>query len=167
MAEDDVTDLEQPVKKSRGKGKLLVVVILGLLIVGGGVGGTFYFLNRQKSDNKTAHAKAPPKESYYLPLDPAFVVNFQSGDSRARFLQVTLDAVTHDKAVLDEIKKHMPVIRNNLVMLFSSQTYKSLITSQGKEKLRAEALKEIQQVMEKETGKKGVDNVYFTSFVMQ
>ena len=61
----------------------------------------------------------------------------------------------------------MPVIRNNLVMLFSSQTYKALMTVQGKEKLREQALREIQKVMEKETGEKVVDNVYFTSFVMQ
>ena len=166
MAADDV-ELEQVGKKKGGKGKLVIFLILGILVIGGGAGGTFWYLNRHKSDGKTAHAKAPPKESYYLPLDPAFVVNFQSGSSRARFLQVTLDAVTHNKTVLDEIKKHMPVIRNNLVMLFSSQTYKNLITSQGKERLRAEALKEIQQVLEKETGKKGVYNVYFTSFVMQ
>lgn len=167
MAADDVELEEEGGKKKGGKGKLVIFLILGLLVVGGGVGGTFWYLNRQKADSKTAEAKPAPKESYYLPLDPAFVVNFQNGGSQARFLQVTLDAVTHDKAVIDELKKHMPVIRNNLVMLFSSQTYKQLITADGKERLRAEALKAIQQVMKKQTGKKAVDNVYFTSFVMQ
>ena len=148
MAVEEDVELDQEVKKSGGRRKILIIAIVTLLVIGGGVGGTFYFLNRQEPDGKTAaHAKPVPKDSYYLALDPAFVVNFQSDGSRARFLQISLDAVTHEQKMLEEIKKHMPVIRNNLVMLFSSQTYKDLITVQGKEKLRAQALREIQKVM--------------------
>lgn len=172
MAVDDVADLdqedlEQTVKKSGRKRKIIIVAVVALLLIGGATGGAFYYLNRQKPAEKGQQAKAVPKDSYYLALDPAFVVNFQSDGSRARFLQITLDAVTHQQQMLDEIKKHMPVIRNNLVMLFSSQKYKDLITSAGKERLRAEALRAIQKVMKQQTGKTVVDNVYFTSFVMQ
>ena len=41
------------------------------------------------------------------------------------------------------------------------------VIREGKEKLRADALAEIQKVMKAETGKPGVESVFFTSFVMQ
>jgi flagellar FliL protein len=37
----------------------------------------------------------------------------------------------------------------------------------GKEQLRQECLKEIQRILTKETGKPGVEDVLFTSFVVQ
>ena len=61
----------------------------------------------------------------------------------------------------------MPAIRNNLVLLFSSQSYERVSTLEGKEALREEALGVVQEVLEQETGDPGVEAVYFTSLVMQ
>ncbi|NOX91794.1 MAG: hypothetical protein GXP18_04895 [Gammaproteobacteria bacterium] len=102
----------------------------------------------------------------YLPIDPAFVVNFAS-QGKARFLQVTVEVMTRDPLMPDQIKLHMPVIRNNLMLLFSSQSYDGVSTLEGKEALREEALEVVQQILEEETGDPGVEAVYFTSFVMQ
>jgi flagellar FliL protein len=105
-------------------------------------------------------------EAIYLPIDPAFVVNFAS-QGKARFLQVTVEVMTRDPAVPDKVKLHMPVIRNNLMLLFSDQSYDSISTLEGKEALREQALEVVQQILEEETGDPGVEAVYFTSFVMQ
>ncbi|HEC18557.1 MAG TPA: flagellar basal body protein FliL [Gammaproteobacteria bacterium] len=102
----------------------------------------------------------------YIPIDPAFVVNFAS-QGKARFLQVTVEVMTRDPEMPDKIKLHMPVIRNNLMLLFSSQSYDGVSTLEGKEALREEALEVVQQILEEETGDPGVEAVYFTSFVMQ
>jgi len=102
----------------------------------------------------------------YLPIDPAFVVNFAS-QGKARFLQVTVEVMTRDPLMPDQIKLHMPVIRNNLMLLFSSQSYDGVSTLEGKETLREEALEVVQQILEEETGDPGIESVYFTSFVMQ
>ncbi|HHI94980.1 MAG TPA: hypothetical protein ENK04_16010 [Gammaproteobacteria bacterium] len=102
----------------------------------------------------------------YLPIDPAFVVNFAS-QGKARFLQVTVEVMTRDPLMPDQIKLHMPVIRNNLMLLFSSQSYDGVSTLEGKETLREEALEVVQQILEEETGDPGIEAVYFTSFVMQ
>jgi flagellar FliL protein len=75
--------------------------------------------------------------------------------------------MTRDPAVTDLVTLHMPVIRNNLMLLFSNQTYDTVSTLEGKEALREEALEVIQQILEEETGDPGVEAVYFTSFVMQ
>jgi flagellar FliL protein len=67
----------------------------------------------------------------------------------------------------ETVKRHMPVIRNNLVMLFSSQTRQSIATREGKEKIRADAQSEVQKILTDRTGKPVIEQLYFTSFVMQ
>ncbi|MHB1239310.1 MAG: flagellar basal body-associated FliL family protein [Gammaproteobacteria bacterium] len=111
-------------------------------------------------------APGPEKKPIYLPIDPAFVVNFQDHSSM-RFLQIGVEVMAREQKVIDAVTLNLPQIRDRLVMLFSSQTYDAISTLQGKEKLRAETLKAVQQVMEKEIGEPGVEAVYFTSFVMQ
>jgi len=93
-------------------------------------------------------------------------VNFQKA-GRARFLQVTVEAMTRDPAVKDALEQHMPMIRNNLLMLFSSKSSDELRSRGGKEALQNEALASVQGVLMQETGNEGVEAVYFTSFVMQ
>jgi flagellar FliL protein len=102
----------------------------------------------------------------YIPLDPAFVVNFK-GQDKARFLQITVEVMTRDPLVPELVKLHMPAIRNNLMLLFSDQSYDNISTLDGKEMLREEALEVVQVTLEEETGDPGVEAVYFTSFVMQ
>jgi flagellar FliL protein len=180
----DIVDQEQtPDQEQENKGgkKALLFALIGLLLVAGGAAAFFFIggtdgaaedtvAEESASDAETKPAKsADTRQAHYFSLDPAFVVNFQEQEhrGRARFLQVTIDAMTRDEAVLDAIKTHMPVIRNNLVLLLSRQTYEELVPHEGKERLRAEALAEIQSVLQEQIGKPGVEAVYFTSFVMQ
>ncbi|MDX1519669.1 MAG: flagellar basal body-associated FliL family protein, partial [Gammaproteobacteria bacterium] len=103
----------------------------------------------------------------YFSLDPAFVVNFQ-GKSRARYLQVNIDGMTRNEEVKLDVTKHLPQIRNNVVLLLSSQEYEFLMKPEGKDTLRKSLLKEINNILENETGAEdAVEDIYFTSFVMQ
>ena len=102
----------------------------------------------------------------YLPIKPTFVVNF-AGQGNARFLQITVEVMSRSPDVLEQVGIHIPVIRNNLNMLFSDQQYDNISTLEGKETLREKALKVIQRILEEETGNPGIEAVYFTSFVMQ
>lgn len=137
---------------------LIISTVVGLFL-GGVIGGGV-----KKAANQTEEDIVEP--AIYLSLDPAFVVNFAESD-KARFLQITVEVMTRNKEVEEHVKTHMPVIRNNLVLLFSSQTYDGVSTLEGKELLREEALVVIQKILEEETGDPGVEAVYFTSFVMQ
>lgn len=116
--------------------------------------------------DKEKGKKDEPVTTTYLPLDPPFVVNFESSQE-TRFLQVSMEVMAHDPLAIEDAKKHMPAIRNSLVLLLSSQNQKTLITLEGKEKVRAEALAAIQKILQEQTGKPGVEAVYFTGFVMQ
>jgi flagellar FliL protein len=52
-------------------------------------------------------------------------------------------------------------------MLFGGTDSGDLRTREGKEKLRADVLAELQKILTDETGEPGVEQVFFTSFVMQ
>ncbi len=150
--------------------KIALIIIIPLLLISSTVAGLYLggvFGNG--GDSAEDHGEGEKEviaPAIYISLDPAFVVNFAEG-SRARFLQVTVDVMTRNNQVEQHIRTHMPVIRNNLVLLFSSQTYEAVSTLEGKEALREEALNVIQKILEEETGDPGIEAVYFTSFVMQ
>ena len=105
------------------------------------------------------------KTSLFYAIDPPLVVNFEDG-SVVRFLQITMEVMAHDQKAIDSVQKNMPLIRNNLLMLMSNRDYQSIMSRDGKDKLRQEALAEIRAVQKKQ-GDGDVDDVLFTSFVVQ
>ncbi|WP_174824209.1 flagellar basal body-associated FliL family protein, partial [Pseudomonas juntendi] len=100
-------------------------------------------------------------------LTPAFVVNFNQ-NGRQRYMQVSITMQARNQADLDALKVHMPVIRNNLVMMFSGQGFDALASSPvGQEMLRQKATAVVQEVAQKELGKPVIDQLLFTNFVLQ
>ena len=65
------------------------------------------------------------------------------------------------------VKANDPLIRNQLVALFTQQTNEAMSSVEGKEKLRQEALKQTQQVMNDETGKPVVEDLLFNNLIIQ
>ena len=62
---------------------------------------------------------------------------------------------------------HDALVRHQIVMLLSRQSEKSLSTPEGQEALRVEALSMVQEALKKETGKEQIEDLFFTSFVVQ
>lgn len=185
---------EEENEKPKGKGKLItkillfgvlpvmtaVLLVIGTLFIAGvfpgggdtqtasveeGVEGESEGGDEEQEGDE-AGAESENSPAIYIPVDPAFVVNFAS-QGKARFLQITVEVMTRSEAVPEQVKLHMPVIRNNLNLLFSDQSYDSISTLEGKETLREETLEAVQQILEEETGDPGIEAVYFTSIVMQ
>ena len=157
---------------AKGKLKLILLLVLALLLaIGLSVGATWFFLHKSDSkpavDPAAAAAAANVKQpAIYESMSPAFVVNFNQ-NGRQRYMQVSITMQARDQVALDALKVHMPVIRNNLVMLFSGQTFESLATPVGQEMLRQKATASVQEVAQKEVGKLVVDQLLFTNFVLQ
>jgi flagellar FliL protein len=105
------------------------------------------------------------KAAVYYAIDPPLVVNFEDG-SAVRFLQITMEVMARDQKAIDSVQKNIPLIRNNLLLLMSNRNYQTMMSREGKEKLRQEALTEIRAVQKKEGGP-DVDDLLFTSFVVQ
>ncbi len=102
----------------------------------------------------------------YLALDPPLVVSIEDG-SGTRFLQAGIEVMGRDDTAMEAVTTHDAVIRNNLLMLLGGQSVADLATREGKESLRRAALAEVRAVMLKKTGDPGVEDLYFTSFVIQ
>ena len=120
--------------------------------------------SKKDKKGKKAEVKAP---ALYVKYEPPFVVNFDA-KGVMRFLQISMEVMTRDAPTSEVIKLHEPKIRNNMLMLLGSQTYDTLSSMEGKEGLRKQALETIAKVVEDEGGEgKKVEDIYFTSFVMQ
>ena len=159
----------------KSKLKLIILIVVGLLLsIGLSVGATLFFLKGDKKEEakseehaKTEDAGKPvKKQAIYEVLAPAFVVNYNF-KGRQRYMQVSVALMGRDKAELDALHEHMPVLRNNLVMLFSGQDFEALSTPVGKEMLRQQTTASVQALAQKETGKMAVEQVLFTNIVLQ
>ena len=150
------------------KGSWLTLIIVAVVVLAAAGVGAWLLLGRSSAKPNAAHSAAKPQgPAVYIALDPPFVTNFEA-DQSVRFLQLSVQVLTHDPATVDLIKANDPVVRNDLLLLFSNQKYSDISTSQGKEKLRSQALAAIRNVVAENGGDPDhVEAVYFTSFVMQ
>ena len=115
-------------------------------------------------DEEEKPKEIPPP--IYLPLEPALVVSFEDQDA-VRFLQVTVEVMARNEKAIEGVQAHTPVIRNNLLMMMGGKGLSDLTNREGKEALRQEALQEVQRILVTNTGEPGVEDLYFTSFVVQ
>ena len=183
MADEAAEAAAPPAKKSGGMMGTLVngvgifVLTLGAVIVGGNVNSKLHPIPDFKLDkdgkitaiapagSAGGHGEESAKGAVFYAIDPPLVVNFEDG-SAVRFLQISMEVMAKDQKAIDSVQKNMPLIRNNLLLLMSNRDYQSMMSREGKEKLRAEALTEIKNVQKKQGGD-DIDDVLFTSFVVQ
>jgi flagellar basal body-associated protein FliL len=173
-----------PPKKSGGfmgiavNGTGIFALTLASVVIGGFINAKLHPMPDLKLDKDgkitavvpvvAAHkgeAGGPAKPALYYAIDPPLVVNFEDG-SVVRFLQITMEIMAHDEKAIESVQKNIPVIRNNLLLLMSNRDYQSMMSREGKEKLRQEALTEVRAVQKKE-GSPDVEDLLFTSFVVQ
>lgn len=109
--------------------------------------------------------KDSAKPQFYK-LRPVMVVNIPSAD-KTRYLQVDVELMARNSSALENIETYAPIIRNDLIILFSTQRYEDLLTLEGKEQLRKKALETVQKIMKQNTGDPTVEQVLFTNFVSQ
>lgn len=163
-----------PAAPRAGRSKtLILIVVLALALGAGAAAGAWFLLGRtgpgeaEPDPAASAHGGAHAAAStVFFTLEPSFVVNFEL-PSPVRFLQVTVELELGSAADEEAVKKHQPVIRNNLLLLFSAQDYEGLRTREDKERLREAVLQEVRSILKERAGRDGVVQVYFTHFVMQ
>lgn len=146
-----------------GKSKKMLFIIIGALVVllGGGGAAAWFFT---QPDGAPKEAKAKPQQApVYLALE-TFTVNLQGGD---QYMQVDITLQVADQTQVDAIKLHMPRVRSRLLALLSSKHAEALTTGEDKQKLAQEILAEVNQPFNAQGKPQQVDDVLFTSFVIQ
>lgn len=189
-----MSDTEKPARKA-GKTKKMLLIGGGVLVIaGGGVGAGLYASSSiTRSPEAEAHADLPQlvlregvdesvalkfasatgdarpdpskfKASYY-PLGEQFTVNLVDADG---FIQVGLGVSTYyDERVLENVKLHEMAVRSAVLMTLSQQSMLTVTTAQGKDALKANLKAAVNNALKAREGFGGIDDVYFTSFVVQ
>jgi flagellar FliL protein len=111
--------------------------------------------------------KVDPKkyEITYYPIGDTFTTNLADGSG---FAQVGISLSTfYDGKVINNIKRQAVPIRSVVLMVLAEQDPAVLATSQGKQRLQRQLTAAINDVLRDKEGFGGIDNVYFTSLVIQ
>lgn len=102
----------------------------------------------------------------YVPLDPPFVVSYDEEDG-TRYLQLQVQAMARSEKTIEEIKKHAPAVRNAFLFELARYKLEEMTTVEGKEKLRAALTKSANEVLAKNGSEGQIEELYFTSLVIQ
>ena len=93
-----------------------------------------------------------------------FIVNLLDNEAE-RYLKVVMQLELSDQKTADEMKRLAPKLRDTILDLLSSKTYKEMIDPLGKQRLRDEIVMRMNMNLDESKGK--VVKVYFTEFVIQ
>lgn len=103
-------------------------------------------------------------EVTYIPLDQPFTANLANGG----IIQVGLSFSTYyDHRVVENVKRQTVPIRSAALLVLSEEDPEILSTSAGKRHLQKELTEAVNHVLRQKEGFGGIDNVYFTSLVIQ
>jgi len=164
----DVNENGEPPKKSSA---MLIIIIVAVVVLGaGGYVGWSMFLKGGDTATQEESQATPPrseakakKASIICPLD-SFIVNL--ADKRGlgkRYLKISMELEVYNEEDKVSITNHIPQLRDTILLLLSSMSFKEINTIDGKLVLKKALLSNIKQVL----GSKMVQNVYFSDFVVQ
>jgi len=171
MAEEKENQETQEEKKEGGSKLLLIVIIVLLLIllIVGGLVAYFLLKGDETQDQPQEPQKIEKKKKVenmteigpIYPLDQ-FIVNLVSNNS-SRYLKCKIDLELDSPELQQEVDKKLPAIRDLIIRILSSKTVEEIQTAKGKEKLKEEIKRKINEILT--TGE--IRHVYFTEFVIQ
>ena len=191
-----MSDTETPPKK-KGKGKKILLILAGLGVLGGGGAGAALYAsnagligggNHEPAKPETPHLVLKPGvseseaaryysptgdkrvdgtkfQATYYPLSDTFTSNLRDGGG---FVQLGLGVSTYyDEEVVEHVKLHEMAVRSAVLLTLSEQDSTALSTPGGKEQLKVQLRAAVNDILKKKEGFGGIDDVYFTSFVIQ
>lgn len=104
-------------------------------------------------------------QATYFQIPAPFTSNLSDSDA---FVQVAIAVSTYyDNRVVQAVQTHETAIRSAVLMMMAQEQEVALSEPHGKEALQAKLLKTVNDTLKEKTGFGGVDNVYFTNFVIQ
>jgi flagellar protein FliL len=104
-------------------------------------------------------------EMTYFPIEQNLTSNLSDGQG---FVQVGLSLATYyDGKIIANIKRQLVPIRSAILLTLSQQAGTVLATPEGKDQLQQQLTRSINRVLREKEGFGGIDNVYFTTLVIQ
>jgi flagellar protein FliL len=97
----------------------------------------------------------------YIEMKPKFTVNLMEP---RKYIMVNVQLMVEGAANVEKVKKHMPALRNTLIMLYSGLAMADVQTVDQREALRLKTKEEIRSALEKYANSDGFRDVFFTEF---
>jgi flagellar FliL protein len=104
------------------------------------------FAHAEEGGGHGGEEKEDPNGVRYVELKPKFVVNLSE---TKRYLQISVQLLIEGSATADLVKKHMPAIKHELIMLFSDRPTDSLQTMEQREALRQATIETLHKIIDK------------------
>ena len=147
---------------------VLLIVIAGALFFLGVIPGGGGSATEAVEYDEHGEPIVPSDDPIYLPLSPAFVVNF-THEGNLRYLQIELEVMYQDEDIIDRVSANMPAIRNALILLLSDQEYEILSSLAGKEQLRRQMIRTINELVlsDEELAAELAGEIFITNYIMQ
>jgi flagellar FliL protein len=114
-----------------------------------------------------AAAPAKPKVVYFG-FDPDIVTNYvTTGQKSLGYVRVTMELMIKDEKFLPIVEHHEPLILNAIVATFGKEQEDMIKSLTGREEIRLKILRNLNDLMKKETGVEVVQDVLFTKYLYQ
>jgi len=153
-------DKEKSEGKSAGKGVMVILFILGLLVIGAATfGGVYLFMKT----NKTVEAQEVVVENEYMDLQE-FTVNL-ADEGGKRYFKGEI-ALGYDKTktkLKEELTANQVVVRDNIIFYFKSQKADFINNVANKETIKKQLIESINKDLTK--GK--ITDIRFKSMIIQ
>ena len=168
MAEDKENkdkNQEDQAPKGGGKFKIIIILFLVLILGAGGFFGWSFFMKKEANSKESEVTVKPKKDEVKIsfPLK-SFIVNLMdSSGSGRRYLKVTMELETDSEENKSIIEKNISKLRDAIIMILSSRSFKDISSIEGKIELKRSLMMKINEVI----GDNLVSNIYFTEFVVQ
>jgi flagellar FliL protein len=140
--------------------KILLKAVLMISLVVGQLGGQAWSAEDEEADEVKV-------DSAYISLGAPLVLNLSSQRSRNTYLQLTADILIKDAASEAIIKTHIPAMRHQLIVFLSEQPAKDMKSSSKREEIRKTATAKIQALVTELSSNEDIDDVLFSSFLVQ
>jgi flagellar FliL protein len=104
----------------------------------------------------------------FVEMKPALVTNYGvSRQGRLRYVRAEVTLRVEEGGDPARVEYHMPYLRNALLMVLGRQEEAALVTPEGRDNMRREALEQMRAFLEKEEGAPSVSDILFTNFLVQ
>jgi flagellar basal body-associated protein FliL len=130
--------------------KFILIATAVVILLGGGIGGTFMYLSVHRAAAAHKALLPPPKSIYFAQLaDLVITVPADTGDSTSTYVQITLQFSSFDPNAVTSFDNLQPIIRSQVIALLMSKTAKSLMDPSTHEDLSKSCLTIANQVLNK------------------
>lgn len=170
MAEPKKAETEAEAPLPKKKGKLILFIAIGVLILVLGGGGAAYFLLKKKVVDESEDGEEPAKEvkakkkdkksdqppPAFHKFDKPFTVKLQT-ETQEAYLQAEVQLRVLDAAALEMLKQYDPELKHRIMLILLTKKASELGTAQGVQKLAIEIREVVNNTLEPPAVKKRKD----------